>query len=54
LTDFGAVINPEGMRTIGETPNLTATMLRRGWNETRIRKVIGENWLRVLKEVWGS
>ncbi|MGE5095227.1 MAG: dipeptidase [Betaproteobacteria bacterium] len=53
LTDFGDVINPEGIRTIGETPNLTATMQRRGWKESRIRKVMGENWVRVLKEVWG-
>ena len=54
LTDFGAVINPEGLRTIGEFPNLTATMEKRGWKEGRIRKVIGENWVRVLKDVWGA
>ena len=54
LTDFGDVINPEGLRTIGEFPNLTAAMEKRNWKEGRIRKVIGENWVRVLKEVWGS
>jgi membrane dipeptidase len=54
LTDFGDVINPEGIRTIGEMPNLTAAMEKRGWKEARIRKVIGENWVRVLKEVWGA
>jgi len=54
LTDFGDVINPEGIRTIGEFPNLTATMQKRGWNEARIRKIIGENWLRMLGEVWGA
>lgn len=54
LTDFGAVINPEGLRTIGEMPNLTAAMQRRGWDEQRIRKVIGENWVRLLKDVWGA
>jgi len=53
LTDFGEVTNPEGIRTIGEMPNLTAAMLRRNWKEQRIRKVLGENWMRVLKEVWG-
>ncbi len=53
LTDFGDVINPEGIRTIGEMPNLTAAMERRGWGEGRIRKVMGENWVRLLKEVWG-
>ena len=54
LTDFGPVINPEGIRTIGEFPNLTAAMQRAGWPEPRIRKVMGENWLRVLGEVWGE
>ena len=54
LTEFGEVINPEGMRTIGEFPNLTAVMQRAGWPEARIRKVLGENWLRVLEAVWGA
>jgi membrane dipeptidase len=53
LTDFGEVKNPEGIRTIGEMPNLTATMEKRKWPEGRIRKVMGENWLRVLGDVWG-
>ena len=43
---------PEGLATIGELPNLTAAMARRGWTGTRIRKVLGENWLRFLGEVW--
>jgi membrane dipeptidase len=54
LTEFGEVKNPEGIRTIGEFPNLTAAMEKVGWQETKIRKVIGENWIRVLKEVWGA
>ncbi len=45
---------PEGLTTIKEFPNLTAAMARRGWSETRIRKVLGENWLRFLGEVWGE
>ncbi len=54
LTDFGTVRNPEGIRTIGDYPNLTAAMQRAGWSEGRIRKVMGENWLRLLTEVWGG
>jgi membrane dipeptidase len=54
LTNFGKIINPEGIRTIGEFPNLTAAMQRAGWSETRIRKIMGENWVRVFKDVWGA
>ncbi len=54
LTDFGEIVNPAGLRTIGEFANLTAAMERAGWRQGRIRKVIGENWMRVLKEVWGQ
>jgi membrane dipeptidase len=52
LTDFGAVVNPEGLRTIGDFPNLTAAMQRAGWTESRIRKILGENWLALLGSVW--
>ena len=54
LTDFGSVVNPEGLRTIGEFANLTSTMESAGWPESRIRKIMGENWLRVFGEVWGA
>jgi microsomal dipeptidase-like Zn-dependent dipeptidase len=26
--------------------------VRRGWSEGRIVKILGENWMRVLKEAW--
>jgi membrane dipeptidase len=54
LTDFGEIANPLGLRTIGEFPNLTAAMQRAGWPERKIRKILGENWLRLLQEVWGA
>ena len=34
-------------------PNLTAELLRRGWTEPEIRKILGENVLRVLDEAVG-
>ncbi len=52
LTNFGKVVNPEGIRTIGEFPNLTAAMERAGWGESRIKKIMGENWVRVFDSVW--
>lgn len=54
LTDFGKIINPKGIRTIGEFPNLTEALLKRGMSEAQVRKIMGENWVRVLKDVWGS
>ncbi|MCE8035323.1 membrane dipeptidase [Billgrantia tianxiuensis] len=54
LTSFGKIINPEGIRTIGEFPNLTEALLRRGFSEAQVRKIMGENWVRILKDVWGS
>jgi len=54
LTRFGKIKNPTGFETIGEYPSLTAAMLRAGWSETKVRKVIGGNWMRVLKDVWGA
>lgn len=53
LTDFGIVLNPRGIRTIGEMPNLTEAMERAGWKASRIAKVIGGNWLRFFEDVWG-
>jgi membrane dipeptidase len=54
LTEFGDIVNPAGIQTIGDYPNLTAAMLRAGWAAGRIRKVMGENWIRVLRDVWGA
>ena len=32
-----------------DLPNLTERMLERGWAEADVRKVLGENWLRVFR-----
>ena len=52
LVHFEPIQNPQGIGTIGEFPNLTAAMEKAGWPEARIRNVMGENWLRILGEVW--
>ena len=54
LTDFGAVTMPQGFQRIEDFPNLTAALERRRWPEPRVRKIMGENWLRFLAEVWGA
>ncbi len=48
----GKPSNPAGLDGMKDYPNLTATMAQRGWSESRIRKVMGENWLKHLERVW--
>ncbi len=50
----GVTIMPKGLRSLEDYPNLTGAMEKRGWPESRIRKVMGENWVRFLKDVWGA
>ena len=50
----GVTVMPEGLRTVGEFGNLTTTMLARGWPSARIEKIIGQNWLRFLRQIWGG
>ena len=43
---------PKGLETLADYPHLTDAMLRRGWSPRRVEKVMGENWLRLFREVW--
>src|SRR5262245_19385076 len=50
--DFdGANDMPEGARDVSMLPNITYELLKRGYSERDIRKVLGENLLRVFGEV---
>lgn len=40
--------------TIVELPKLTQGLLDRNWSKADVRKVLGENWLRVYQAVWGA
>ena len=42
---------PRGMRDIRDLPLITDAMVRRGWSETRIKKFLGQNLLRVFRQV---
>lgn len=51
-SDFdGGPTLPRGMRDIRDLPMLTDAMLKRGWSEQRIRKFLGGNLLRVVRQV---
>jgi membrane dipeptidase len=47
----GAIITPRDMPTCSELPKLVQIMLDRKWPEARIRKTLGENFLRALKQL---
>jgi membrane dipeptidase len=49
--DFdGAMDFPEGAQDISMLPNITYELLKRGYSERDIRKILGENFLRVFAE----
>jgi membrane dipeptidase len=51
-SDFdGGPTLPRGMRDVSDLPLLTEAMLKRGWSEERIRKFLGGNLLRVVRQV---
>jgi membrane dipeptidase len=49
-SDFdGVPFLPERMKSVADLPNLTEELLRRGWSDGDLRKLLGENALRVLE-----
>ena len=51
-SDFdGGPTLPRGMRDIRDLPMLTDAMVTRGWSDARIRKFLGGNLLRVVRQV---
>lgn len=54
-SDFdGIQATPTDLATIADLPNLTAELLRRGYSESDISKILGGNMLRVMEEVEGK
>jgi membrane dipeptidase len=51
-SDFdGTLFLPEGIKDVSQFPSITIELLRRGHSEEDVRKVLGENALRVFSEV---
>lgn len=42
----------EGFDDYGQLPQVVEALSSRGYDEASVRKVLGENWVRVFKEVW--
>ena len=51
-SDFDGVPNlPVGMEDISKLPNITYELLKRGYTERDVRKILGDNFLRAFAEV---
>ncbi len=50
-SDFDGATMPQGMDDAGSLPKITEGLLRRGYSEGDIRKILGENTLRLMSEV---
>jgi membrane dipeptidase len=44
---------PTGIENPRALPNLTARLVEMGYEAPDVRKILGGNWLRVMKAVWG-
>lgn len=47
-------IHPRDMGSLAEYGNFVAAMDKRGWTSGRMAKVLGENWIAFLSEIWGD
>ena len=50
-SDFDGAVMPIGMQDVTHLPQITGALLQKGYSESEIRKILGENTLRVMSEV---
>jgi membrane dipeptidase len=54
-SDFDGIPDvPAGLEDVSKIPNLTAALLKRGYSEVDIEKIMGGNLMRVLRQVVGN
>ena len=46
--------HPEGIETPDKMSNVAGELLRRGYGQEDVARVLGGNWLRLFREVWGE
>src|SRR5271155_4323958 len=49
-SDFDGATMPEGMEDCSKLPKITEALLRKGYSEDDIRKILGENTLRIMEQ----
>jgi len=52
LPEF-AFVYPDGFTSLSQLPNVTIELVRRGFSESTISKILGGNLLRLFGEIWG-
>ncbi len=50
-SDFDGAVMPIGMQDVTHLPQITDALLQKGYSEADIRKILGENTLRLMTEV---
>jgi membrane dipeptidase len=50
-SDFDGAVMPLGMQDVTHLPQITEALLQKGYSEGDARKILGENTLRVMREV---
>ena len=54
-SDFDGITSPpEGLTDISKMPSLVLELMKRGYSEPDIKKILGGNYLRVIREVTGK
>jgi membrane dipeptidase len=53
-SDFDGADMPDGMEDCSRLPKITQALLDKGYSESDIRKILGENTLRVLEQAEGA
>jgi len=54
-SDFDGVSGPpNGLDDVSKMPVLIAVLMERGYTERNLKKILGENHLRVIREVTGK
>ena len=53
-SDYDGIGNPpEGIETVDKTPNVTRVLVKRGYSDEDVLKILGGNHMRVFKDVIG-
>lgn len=46
------LVNPKGIQSAADFPNITAALLERGYESSQVRCIMGENMMQLFSQVW--